>query len=153
MRNVLSSLSLALLLAGLASGAERKAPSVPSVPGAIAPISVPAAPVLPSAPAAVPEIPSVPPAAATPKAAAASFDGLKAPATRRDESVEDDYFGVKIKDPYRWLEDDKSPETAAWVKAQNAATEDQLSRVPERGEIVERLKALWNYERYSAPYK
>ncbi|MBI5239606.1 MAG: prolyl oligopeptidase family serine peptidase [Elusimicrobia bacterium] len=83
----------------------------------------------------------------------AVFDGLKYPATRRDESVVDDYFGTQIKDPYRWLEDDNSAETKAWVEAQNQLTEGVLAGIPERREIADRLKQLWNYEKFEMPVK
>lgn len=66
--------------------------------------------------------------------------------------VADDYHGTVIPDPYRWLEDDNSAETAAWVEAQNAVTFAHLSRIPQRIAIQKRLTALWNYERFSAPF-
>ncbi len=65
----------------------------------------------------------------------------------------DTYFGTEVPDPYRWLEDDRSAETAAWVEAQNEVTEEYLSQIPFREAINERLTALWNYEKYSAPTK
>ena len=74
------------------------------------------------------------------------------PKTKKVEVV-DDYFGTKIADPYRWLEDDNSEETAAWVKAQNALTTRYLEQIPFRGEIKNRLEELWNYPKYSAPFK
>ncbi len=64
----------------------------------------------------------------------------------------DDYHGTVIADPYRWLEDDNSAETAAWVEAQNAVTFAHLAGIPERVTIRKRLTDLWNYERYSAPF-
>jgi len=67
--------------------------------------------------------------------------------------VEDDYFGTTVKDPYRWLEDDMSEETAAWVKAQNRVTFEYLERIPYRQKIRERLTELWNYEKYTAPFR
>jgi len=67
--------------------------------------------------------------------------------------VADDYFGTKVADPYRWLEDDNSPETADWVKAQNKVTEDYLSQIPFRNQIRERLMDIWNYPRYLTPVK
>lgn len=63
------------------------------------------------------------------------------------------YFGVEIEDPYRWLEDDLSDKTKAWVTAQNEVTQDYLTQIPYRDAIKSRLEALWNYEKYSAPYK
>jgi prolyl oligopeptidase len=63
----------------------------------------------------------------------------------------DDYHGTKVADPYRWLEDDTSPETAAWVIAQNAITFPYLERIPYRAALLERVMQLNDYERYSAP--
>jgi prolyl oligopeptidase len=71
----------------------------------------------------------------------------------RTLDVVDDYFGTKVADPYRWLEDDHSLDTKAWVQAQNQATQAYLAGIPERGRIQERLTALWNYEKYTAPRK
>jgi len=70
--------------------------------------------------------------------------------TRKIEQV-DDYHGTKVADPYRWLEDDTSPETAAWVTAQNAITFPYLERIPYRAALLERVMQLNDYERYSAP--
>ncbi len=77
---------------------------------------------------------------------------LKYPPTRKTDQ-QDDYFGTKVNDPYRWLEDDKSAETAAWVKQQNEITENYLSHIPNRGEIKSRLTELWNYPKSSVPFK
>src|SRR6516225_3859775 len=76
------------------------------------------------------------------------------PSTRRVDHV-DIYHGVKVADPYRWLEDDvrKSPEVAAWVEAQNRVTFAYLKGIPEREGIHRRLTELVNYERYSSPQK
>jgi prolyl oligopeptidase len=68
-------------------------------------------------------------------------------------TVTDTYFGTVIADPYRWLEDDRSEETGAWVKVQNEVTFDYLSQIPFRSQIKERMEDLWNYERISAPFK
>jgi prolyl oligopeptidase len=65
----------------------------------------------------------------------------------------DKYFGEEVKDPYRWLEDDTSPQTAAWVKAQNEVTFAYLKNIPYRDKIRERLEKLYDYERLSAPFK
>ncbi len=65
--------------------------------------------------------------------------------------VVDDYHGTKIPDPYRWLEDDNSEETKAWVKAQNEVTGRFLEKIPQRTGIHDRLKALWNFERIGQP--
>ncbi len=67
-------------------------------------------------------------------------------------AVVDDYFGTKVTDNYRWLEDDKSLETAAWVKSQNVVTFDYLSKIPYRNQIKKRMEKLWNYEKVSAPF-
>ena len=76
------------------------------------------------------------------------------PETRRVDQT-DEYHGVKVEDPYRWLEDDvrESPEVAAWVKQQNAAARSYLDAIPERSRIIKRLTELWNYERYSPPFE
>ncbi|MGX5201150.1 prolyl oligopeptidase family serine peptidase [Aliikangiella sp. IMCC44632] len=76
---------------------------------------------------------------------------VKYPKTKQIE-VSDNYFGHKVKDPYRWLEDDRSLETGEWVKAQNEVTFDYLEKIPYRDKIKQRLEALWNYERTSAPF-
>ncbi|CAI8354197.1 MAG: Prolyl endopeptidase [Formosa sp. Hel3_A1_48] len=65
----------------------------------------------------------------------------------------DEYFGTAVKDPYRWLEDDRSKETEAWVETQNKTTFDYLSKVPYREELKERLEKLWNYEKIGSPFK
>lgn len=75
------------------------------------------------------------------------------PATRKDTTVAENYFGVTVTDPYRWLEDDKSDETKEWVMAQNKVTFGYLEKIPFREKIKERLTELWDYTRYSAPYK
>ncbi len=84
--------------------------------------------------------------------AAQSRARLEYPKTRQVEQI-DDYFGTKVSDPYRWLEDDDSAETKAWVAAQNAVTFAYLERIPERKAIEKRLTELWNYERYGLPTK
>lgn len=67
--------------------------------------------------------------------------------------VADTYFGTVINDPYRWLEDDRSAETKAWVEAENRVTQNYLSGIPFRQAIKNRLETLWNYEKYTAPFK
>ena len=74
------------------------------------------------------------------------------PATRRQD-ITDEYHGVKIADPYRWLEDDNSDETQAWVRAQNEVTSGFLEDVTQRGAIHDRLEKLWNYERSGVPWE
>jgi len=63
------------------------------------------------------------------------------------------YFGTDVKDPYRWLEDDRSEETMAWVKTQNKATYGYLDNIPFRNDLKERLTKLWNYEKIGSPFK
>jgi prolyl oligopeptidase len=75
---------------------------------------------------------------------------IRYPETRKTDQV-DDYFGTTIADPYRWLEDDNSPETAKWVEAQNAVTFGFLEQIPSRERIKARLTELWNYERFGLP--
>ena len=75
------------------------------------------------------------------------------PETRKDTTVVDDYFGTKVADPYRWLENDTSAETSAWVKAQTEVTQDYLSHIPFRSALKDRLTQIVNYERYSTPSK
>jgi len=77
---------------------------------------------------------------------------LTYPATRKADVV-DDFFGTKVADPYRWLEDDNSEETKAWVEAQNKVTFGYLEQIPERAKIQERITKLWNFEKFSAPFK
>lgn len=77
---------------------------------------------------------------------------LQYPATRQADTV-DSYFETKVADPYRWLEDDRSEETAAWVKAQNKVTFDYLAQISYRDQIKQRLEALWNYEKVGTPSK
>jgi prolyl oligopeptidase len=74
------------------------------------------------------------------------------PETKKIDHV-DTYFGEKINDPYRWLEDDRSAETEAWVKAQNVVTYDYLAQIPYRNQLKTRMEQLWNYEKISAPFK
>jgi prolyl oligopeptidase len=74
------------------------------------------------------------------------------PQARKSDQV-DDYFGTKVADPYRWLEDADSAETKAWVDAQNKITFGYLDQIPERAKIKERLTKLWNYEKYDVPFE
>lgn len=67
--------------------------------------------------------------------------------------VVDAYHGVKVPDPYRWLEDPDSPETREWIEAQNRLTFGYLEQIPERARIKERLTELWDYEKYGLPQK
>jgi len=80
-----------------------------------------------------------------------AFTG-KYPETRKSDQ-KDIFFGTTVADPYRWLEDDMSEETKDWVKRENAVTDAYLGQIPFRDEIKKRLTELWNYEKYSAPFK
>lgn len=68
-------------------------------------------------------------------------------------TVTDTYFETEVADPYRWLEDDRSEETKTWVEAENELTQDYLQQIPFRESIRQKLEKLWNYEKYSAPFK
>ena len=74
------------------------------------------------------------------------------PETKKVDTV-DVYFGNEVKDPYRWLEDDRSKETEDWVKAQNQATFGYLDKIPFREDLKKRLTELWNYEKLGSPFK
>ncbi|MEO9480490.1 MAG: prolyl oligopeptidase family serine peptidase [Maribacter dokdonensis] len=74
------------------------------------------------------------------------------PVTAKVDTV-DTYFGTEVKDPYRWLEDDRSPETEAWVKDQNKTTFGYLEKIPFRNDLKNRLEKLWNYEKLGSPFK
>ncbi len=82
--------------------------------------------------------------------ASVGAQGLQYPPTRTVDHV-DTYHGVRIPDPYRWLEDDASAETAAWVEAQNKVTFAYLDKIPYRAQLTKRLNALFNYAKYSSP--
>ncbi len=74
------------------------------------------------------------------------------PTAKKTDTV-DVYFGHQVADPYRWLEDDNSPETEAWVEAENKITFDYLSKIPFRNKLEEHLKEIWNYPKYRVPFK
>ncbi len=74
------------------------------------------------------------------------------PVTKKGDVV-DTYFGTKVPDPYRWLEDDKSEETAAWVKEQNKVTFGYLKNIPYREQIKSHLEKMWNFEKFTAPHR
>ena len=74
------------------------------------------------------------------------------PETKKVDTV-DTYFGTDVPDPYRWLEDDRSAETEAWVKAENKVTQSYLSKIPFKEEIKQKLEKIWNYEKIGAPFK
>lgn len=77
---------------------------------------------------------------------------IEYPHTAKDGTV-DEYFGTKVEDPYRWLENDTSQATAQWVASQNAVTGQYLSEIPFRGKLLKRLQQLSRYERVGAPFK
>jgi len=81
-------------------------------------------------------------------------DRIEYPKTRRVDQV-DTYFGVRVADPYRWLEADvrHSKEVADWVAAENKVTSAYLAAIPERERIRKRLTELWNFAQYSSPFK
>ncbi|NNC84786.1 MAG: S9 family peptidase [Bacteroidia bacterium] len=82
----------------------------------------------------------------------AQSQNLEYPSTTKTDQV-DDYFGVEVQDPYRWLEDDQSDETAAWVTEQNKLTFGYLNQLEDRSAIAERLTQIWNYPKYGTPWK
>jgi len=104
---------------------------------------VPAAVLVPAAPILAPPLEAQSPAGVTVPTP---------PETRRVEVV-DEYHGTEVADPYRWLENVDSEETAAWVAAQNEVTFAYLDAIPERAAIEARLEELWNYERYGVPWR
>merc|ERR1711916_264816 len=77
----------------------------------------------------------------------------KFPAVRRDDSVFEERCGIKIVDHYRWLEDPDSTETKEFVEAQNAISEPYLKDCPARGKFYDRMSELYNYPKYSCPFK
>lgn len=79
-------------------------------------------------------------------------EALQYPETRKD-TTQNTFFDTTIIDQYRWLEDDLSAETNAWVDAQNKVTFDYLDKIPFRSDYKSRLEKLWNYEKYGAPFK
>ena len=77
---------------------------------------------------------------------------IQYPETKQVDTV-DQYFETSVKDPYRWLEDDRSIETEAWVRSQNETTFDYLDKIPFRSTLKKSLKKLWNYEKIGSPFK
>ena len=77
---------------------------------------------------------------------------LQYPKAAKDGTV-DEYFGEKVSDPYRWLENDTSAQTAAWVEAENKVTNAYLQKIPFREKLLKRLTELSSYERIGAPFK
>ena len=82
----------------------------------------------------------------------ASAQGIQYPKADKDGTV-DNYFGTEVADPYRWLEDDTSAKTAAWVEAENKITNAYLSKIPFRQKLLKRLTEVANYEKLTAPRK
>ncbi len=78
--------------------------------------------------------------------------GLQYPKAAKDGTI-DEYFGTKVADPYRWLENDTSAQTAVWVEAENKVTNAYLQKIPFRGKLLKRLTELANYEKITAPRK
>lgn len=81
-----------------------------------------------------------------------SLAQIKYPVTKKVDQV-DDYFGTKVSDPYRWLEDDKSEETKSWVEAQNKVTQAYLDQIPYRSRFQAKIEKVFNYPKYSAPFR
>ena len=81
-----------------------------------------------------------------------THQSVKYPVTRKDD-VKDNYFGTEVDDPYRWLEDDNSEETAEWVKAQNKTTFSYLEKLPNRAEIKQQLTDVLDYPKHGTPFK
>lgn len=86
------------------------------------------------------------------QAAGQGGGSLAYPKTAKVDQI-DDYHGVKVADPYRWLEDLDSPQTKAWVEAQNKVTFGYLEQIPAREKLKARLTKLWDYEKYGTPFK
>ncbi|MFM2138106.1 MAG: hypothetical protein RJA57_413, partial [Bacteroidota bacterium] len=76
---------------------------------------------------------------------------LRYPAVKKGDAADKFFHGNLVEDPYRWLEDENSPETRQWVGEQNNVTFDYLATIPFRKQVRDRLEYLWNYPRYSAP--
>jgi prolyl oligopeptidase len=83
-------------------------------------------------------------------AATAFSQPLEYPSAKKGKVV-DDYFGTKVPDPYRWLENPDSPETIAWVEAENKITSAYMAKLPDRAAFREELRKLLNYERFGVP--
>jgi prolyl oligopeptidase len=78
---------------------------------------------------------------------------FKYPEARRDETVKDNYFGTEISDPYRWLEDPDAEETQKFVDAQNSVTRPYLDGCSFKESIKSKITQLWNYPKFSTPYR
>ena len=84
--------------------------------------------------------------------AAPATPAVQYPQTKKGDQA-DDYHGTRVPDPYRWLEDVDSPDTRAWVEAENVVTTAYLAQIPEREKIRARLTTVWNYAKYGTPFK
>jgi prolyl oligopeptidase len=80
------------------------------------------------------------------------YPQIKYPDTKKIDQA-DDYFGTRVADPYRWLEDDNCTETKRWVEEENKVTDQYLSTIPFRDKVKNRLEQMWNYPKYSSPFK
>ncbi|HEX8327614.1 MAG TPA: prolyl oligopeptidase family serine peptidase [Hymenobacter sp.] len=87
-----------------------------------------------------------------PAFAQAPIKMLPYPQTKKVDTVTT-YFGTKVADPFRWLENDQAPDTKNWVQEENKVTQGYLAQIPYREAIRKRLETLWNYEKYGAPFK
>lgn len=90
--------------------------------------------------------------AACNKPAKQNLSMMPYPETKKDSTV-DSYFGQTVSDPYRWLENDTATDVGAWVKAQNEVTHHYLNQIPYRDQIKQRLTQIWDYPKYSSPFK
>ena len=81
-----------------------------------------------------------------------SYSQISYPETKK-KNVKDNYFGIEIEDPYRWLEDDKSEDVKHWIYKQNKLTFSYLEKIPQRDTLNKRLEKLWNYEKIGTPFK
>lgn len=77
---------------------------------------------------------------------------LNYPKAHKDNTI-DEYFGVKVADPYRWLEDDNSKQTAEWVEAENQVTSAYLQKIPFREKLLKRLRQVADYEKVGTPFE
>lgn len=80
------------------------------------------------------------------------FSQIRYPKAKKVDQV-DDYFGTKIYDPYRWLENENSVETKEWVITENRITEDYLTKIPFRNKLKQKLEGMWNYAKFDAPFR
>lgn len=78
---------------------------------------------------------------------------IRYPETKKEKNIYLEHFGTKVADPYRWLEDDMSAETGAWVDKQNEVTFSYLEKIPSKKLFMERLEKIWNYEKVGAPFQ